>query len=369
MATNSAHAALLAQLDNPAAKVKVQAKFGGYIRDKLREESSADKLVPFQDIDPSECQMSPEHDSLVRLEFVEPNSRATLMTFRGSPAASFMRGPKVLIPFTTIMTDMFQKPEEEFLAYGYPLAKVVEDNAVRDMAAVQDREYTIHCEAAVQALQAEANGGIVTSLNASSIGSTVEFSVAKGDMARTATADDDTVYPVIRPDFPRLFNLLDGRYLETDQLLMTRVDHNNTLGWTAEDQGDKIQSETLIDGHRYNTFLGKKVVVTIKSDILRPGNIYGFTKPEFLGRNYVLRNVKFWIDKVVNWIKFVAWKTIGMGIVNISAISKLELYSGDATSNDADSILSSVSPKDEEDMFGVNNRAAQGLFFPQVTHF
>jgi hypothetical protein len=163
--------------------------------------------------------------------------------------------------------------------------------------------------------------------------------------------------------------LLDGNRLESDLILLTSVDWDDILQWTVEDQGDKVQSETVVNGWKYNMLLGKKYVRTIKTDILRPGNVYCFTSPDFLGRFYVLNSVKFYIDKVINMVKFVAWKDIGMSIVNIASVRKLELYSGDATTNDTDSILSSVTPSSEDDLGAENNRAGDRQFFPSTVFF
>lgn len=367
----SAAEQLLNQLSDPSARTKISQKFGGYIRDRIREAAYVEKIIPSETVDRSQCQVSVNHDSLVKIEFLEPQSRAMVVTFRGSPDANFIRGEKVEIPFFTIMSDMFQKPEQEFLAYSFPIGKVIEQNSVRDIGEIQDREFTIHCESAVQALQAEANGGSVTTLNASSVqaGTAVEFSVVKGELARNASTDDGLVRPIQRTDLVRLFNTMDGNRLETNTILLTATDHNDLLQWTVEDTGDKVQSETYVNGHKYNMVLGRKYVRTMKTDILRRGNVYSFASPEFLGRFYVLNNVKFYIDKVINMVKFVAWKDVGMSIVNIAGVRKLELYSGDATTNDADSILSGVSPKDESDLGAPNHRAGDRQFFPQTVSF
>lgn len=361
--------ALLSQLSNPGAKAKIAAQMGGYIRDRLREASFIEKILPPETVDRSECQVSVNHDSLVKIEYLEPQSKAMVVTFRGEPNAQFIRGEKVEVPFITIMSNMFQKPEQEFLAYAYPIGKVVEKNAVKDIGEIQDREGLTHCEAAVQALQQEANGGVVTTLNASAIGTTVESSVIKGLLARAAADDDAIVRPIQRPDVVNLCKLLDSNRLESDLILLSSPDWMDILQWTLEDQGDKVQSETVVNGWKYNMILGKRYVRTIKTDILRPGNVYAFTSPDFLGRFYILNNIKFYIDKVINMIKFVAWKDVGMSIVNIASIRKLELYSGDATSNDADSIRADVTPKVEEDLGAPNNRAGEGLVFPQVVNF
>lgn len=369
---NDAKELTLQHLGNNDTKMKLAAEVGGYIRDRLREASYLERILPAQTVTRSDCQISVNHDSLVKIEHLEPRSRAMVVTFRGEPSAKLLRGERVEVPFITIMSEMYQKPEQEFLAYPYPLGKVVENNSIRDIGEIQDRQWTIYSEAGVQALQTEANGGSVTSLTASALqGATppVEFSVIKGELARTATTDDAVVRPVQRPDVVNLIKLLDGNRLECELLLWTKPDLDDVLQWTIEDQGSKIQGETAISGWQYNTLLGKKVVVTVKTDILRPGNVYAYTSPEFLGRFYILNNVKFYIDKVINLIKFVAWKDVGMSLVNIASVRKLELYSGDATTNDVDSILSRVTPKAENDLGAPNNRAAEREFFPDVVFF
>lgn len=369
-----AHEQLMTQLADPAARAKIAAYGSKVVRDRLREASFAEAVIPPEDVDRSQCQTSPNHDGLIKMVPIEPTSRAMAMTFRGTPNVTFIRGQRVECAFYTIMSDMFQKPEQEFLAYDFPIAKVIEDNSVRDIGEIYDREFTIHIESAVQALQAEANGGSVTTLNATALqggAPPAEFSVAKGELARVATTDNATVLPLQKPDIVRLKKLLDGRYLETKRLLLSKQDINDVLSWTVEDQGDKIQSETVVNGYKYNLLLGLEYVATIKTDVLRPGNVYAFTTPEFLGRAYVLNRVKFWIDKVINLLKFVCWKDVGMVIANIASVTKLELYSGDATSLDADGIVAagSVTPKAEGSMFAANNRAANRQFYPAIPFY
>lgn len=367
----SAAAQLLSQLGDQGARQKIAATFGGFIRDRLREASFTEQVLPPQNIDRTACQVSTQHEGLVKIEYLEPRSRAAVISFRGSPEAKFIRGDRVEVPFFTIMSEMYQKPEQEFLVYPFPIGKVIEQNSVRDIAEIQDREFLIHCESSVQALQAEANAGTPTALNATAIqaGTVVEYSVVKGELARTALTDDALARDLQRPDLVRLMNVLDGRRLESELILLTSTDYNSIMNWTLADNGDKVQSETTVSGYKYNTLLGKKYVRTIKTDILRPGNVYCFTSPEFLGRFYVLNSVKFYIDKVVNIVKFVAWKDLAMSLVNIASVAKLELYSGDASSVDTDSILADVSPKAEADLGAPNNRAGNREFFPNVVSF
>lgn len=362
----------LRQLDDPSAKAKIAEKFSGFIRDRLREESFNDAVIEPVNVDRSQCQISTNHEGLVKMEFIEPKSRASIMNFRGSPSVDFIRSERVEVPFFQIMTSLFQKPEQEFLVYPYPIAKVVETNAIRDMEEIQDFVAVGHYEACVQAMQLEANGGVVTSLNATAIqsNSVVERSVVKSSLARQSSTDDAVVHPLQREDVVALCNLIDGRRLRSAVILMPEVDFNQILNWSTLEWGDKHAEETTVRGYQHNTLLGKRIVRTIKTDILRPGNVYAFTEKEFLGVNYVLNNTKFYIDKVINIVKFCAWKDVAQAFVNVASVAKLELYSGDATSNDADGILASVSPVAEEDLGAENNRVAKDrTHFPKIDNW
>ncbi len=360
------------KLGSSEGKEKMAEYGGSYIRDRLREVSYARKVVPPEQVTRSDCQRSVNHDTLIKIVDIEPQSRALTMSFRGQPTARFIRGSKAAVGFYTISSEVFQKTEQELLAYEMPITKIIEENSVKDIQEVEDREFTVFSEAACQALQMVANGNVSTPLNASTIqaGGPVEFSIRKGELARTATTNDATVRPVQRPDLVNLFKLLDGNRLRSERLLMTEVDWDDILQWTVEDFGDRLQSETAVDGFKYNTLFGRSYIRTVKNDILRAGNVYVFTKPEFFGKFYVLNNTKFYIDKIANVITFQAWEDIGMAIINIAALRKLELYSADANpTTNADNLVTNFIPVTEDALGSPNNQVDAGLLFPEITQY
>jgi hypothetical protein len=108
--------------------------------------------------------VSVNHDTLVKIVDIEPQSRAMTLTFRGQPTARFIRAPRAEVPFFTISSEKFEKTEQELLAYEMPITKIIEDNSVKDMQEIKDREFLRTSESAVQALQKEANGGSATAL-------------------------------------------------------------------------------------------------------------------------------------------------------------------------------------------------------------
>jgi hypothetical protein len=358
-------------LDSWQGKEKLSAAGGTFIRDRLREEMFTSHILTQEPVTRADCQVSTAHDTLVKLIWVEPESRAMTLTFRGEPTARFIRADRCEVPFMTIASEKFEKTEQELQVYDFAITKVIEDNSVKDMGEIVDREFLIHCESAVQAIQAEDNS-VVTApiLDATTINGgapPIESSVRKGELARQpGTTDNAYVWPLQRPDIVAICKMLDGRRLRSKTLLFTEYDFDDLNAWTLEDFGDKLESETAVEGFKYSTLIGKTFVRTIKTDILRPGNIYCFAAEEFLGKFFVLNATKFYIDKIANLVTWMSWMDVALAIVNVKSVVKLELYAGDASVNDNDSILSTVSPVQEDHLGAVNNRVSSGLVFPQV---
>jgi hypothetical protein len=345
------------------------AEFGGtYIRDRLREVSFARKIIPPTPVQRSELQRSVNHDTLVKIVDIEPNSKATSLTFRGQPTARFIRAPRFEIPFFTISSEKFEKTEQELLAYEMPITKIIEENSVKDIQAIEDRQFLIFVEACIQAMQLSANGGTATS-NKVNGGTAVVSSVIKGAGAVTGNANTFTVYSLQKNDFVKLKQLLHRRFLRSERLLMTEPDYDTLSTWTMTEVWN-IAAETATEGWKSNTVVGLKIIRTIKTNILREGNVYCFTAPEFFGRFYILNQTKFYIDKIANLITWQSWEDIGMGFGNVAAVTKLELFGGGVVPGASpDSGYAAVLPMDESDLNPVNNLADAGTTYPQVDQF
>ena len=361
------------KLDTVEGKEKM-AEFGGsFIRDKLREVAYCRHIIPPEPVTRNDCQRSTNHDTLVKIVDVEPKSKAMALTFRDEPTAVLIRAPKAEIPFFSISSQRFEKPEQELMAYEAPITKIIEDNSVKDIQEIEDRQFTLYIESAVQAMQSTVNTTTGTAYNATNIrakaASTTSVSVVKGQLALAEDGTDFDVHPLQRPDCVSLFKLLDTNRLRAECVLLTEPDYDDILSWTVEDNGDKIQSETVVEGYRYNKLLGKKLVRTIKTDILRPGVLYVFAAPQFFGKFYMLNKLKFYIDKIANVITWQCWEDIGIGIVNIAAVRKLELFRGSVRPTATDTGFAARLPSSEEDLGAENNKVDSGLHFPDVAQY
>lgn len=349
---------------------KIAAGSEAWIQDHMREAAfsrSVLKQVPVSPDDPF-IQVSDRHDTLVAVVELQPESKAMVTDYRGRPDARLISAERVFVPFFTISSELYQAYEEELMSYSQKLTKKVEEQAALDVEEIEDREWVIHSDAAVQALQEEFNGGVATALNQTNIaaGAVVEHSVRKSELARVNAANNAVPLPLQKLDIIEGAKLFTTRRLKCNMLVLPENQFLDLSGWTQDEVGDQFARETTKDGFNSEKICGYSYVRTIKYDILRPGNIYFYAAEEYLGRSYVLQKLKFWIDKDQNLIEWRCWEHVAQIIVNIGAVVKVETYSGDASNADGDGIQASVQPVAEKSIGATNNRVSDGTVFPSV---
>ena len=376
------NAGFIERLDTREGQSKTAAASLTYIKDRLREASFTDMIIPNERVVRGDLQRSTEHDTLVKIVDIEPGSKAMPLNFRGLPTATYVNGKRYAIGFFTISSEKFEIVEQELMAYEMPVTRIIEENSLKDMVEVKDREFLIHVEACIEGMQSEGNGSAVP-YNTTGVnnGSVYGVSKVKGSLALAATTDDFVVRPIQRPDIVNIKKLLKRQIVDASGtviragrlrpavMLITESDADDFDQWTLEDLGSQLTGETAVEGWSYTKAVGLRIIKTIKNDILREGNAYVFTSPEFFGRNYTLNDVKFYIDKVVNRIQWQAWMDVGMGIGNIAAVVKLELYSGSVITGATDSGFAAAQPVEVESLGKQNNKVAEGLTFPHISVF
>ena len=282
-------------VSDPQELPKLAEAAGAFIRQKLREVSFARKILPPVSVTKADCQRSEDHDGLVKIIDIEPDSKAMAINWRSEPDGKYVEGKRYTIPFSTISSEKFEKTEQELLANEMPITRVIEENSVKDIQKIEDLRFLQYIEAAITA-------------------STL-----------SATVTDTTV---TRAALSQLAKLLPGKEIRLGTILMHEIDFADILTWEAKDIGGKIAAEITIDGYRYQSVLGYKLVTSIKNGVVPQGTIYGFAEPQFLGNFFMLNQTKFWIDKRANMISWQAWEDVGLGIGNINGACKIELSTG-----------------------------------------
>ena len=287
----------LRKMDTEEGLQKVANVSQSFIREKLREVSFARQILPPMYVTQADLQPSPNHDGVVKIVELEPESKAMVVGFRGKPTTNYLEGKRIELTFGQISSQEFQKTEEELLAYRMPLTKIIEQNSVLDIQKQEDTAFISQIDKAVE----------------------LEGSLVEGNYAGDGRIPEGKIR--------ELFDVLDGNERRSDVLLMDSktfnrlvVDNNtnNTFGEAG------LKGEIAVAGFKHRTLWGRRIVVSNKVDLLE-NKIYCFTTPEFLGEFCILNDTKFDIEKKRNLITFSAYESLGMVIANTKSCAKLLL--------------------------------------------
>jgi len=283
----------ISKLDTAEGLEKAAQAGGAFVRERLREVSFARAILPPEYVTKADCQRSVHHDTLVKICDIEPQSSAAAVNFRGKTHEQYIEGDRYEIPFFKIESDKFRKNEAELLAYDYPVTKVIEENSVKDIQKVEDSKFIEFSDAVI---------------------------AANGKNVLPAAAG-----PATSENLVKLFKALDTDELSVGTILMNKADWLDFMTQEGAIIGSPLASEIIVNGYKYNTILGHKLVVTIKSSIVAPGTIYIFTDPMYLGNFYILNDTKFYIEKRGDMVSWQTWEYVGMGFGNLRACAKMEL--------------------------------------------
>lgn len=286
----------LQTIQNNGDMQKVASVTSTYIKERVREASFLDAILPPETVTKEELDLHPESDEPMKYMFLQPNAKAKVVTFRGKPDDRWVEGKKAPVIFERIVSERLKKSEAELLTYRYPIIKEIEDVCIKEMARVRDKGFIDTCSSIV-------NG-------AASLGITLTANYS-GPFGRAAVNEALKVFAT--------------NEVKPATILVNEADWYDFNAAAAMEESDEVVAEMVRSGYRSDTLMGHKVLVTNKSDVVPPKTVWVFASPEYLGKNWVLAPVRFQIKKDMDIIDMVSWGYFGAGIGNIRGVVKLTL--------------------------------------------
>ena len=284
---------------------KVASETSSYIRTKLRENAFSRKIIQPQYVTKADLQRSLYHDQLTKIVDIEPDAGAMMITLRGQPDVQYIEGDRAEISFFGISSKEFQKTEEELLAYEMPITELVERNAVKEIMRVEDTAFMTAVSGCI-----------------SKSGKTVNYTTAVSGIFELQMITQ--LINKMEENMPPSGKTYTDQFpLVVEFILMNQADYNKLSVLPATTVGSGAAGELFINGFKYASLLGKKFVTTVKGDLVPEGTMYAFAPQEFFGKFFVLNDVKFWIEKKRNLIKWSAYETLGLGLINTHAAAQL----------------------------------------------
>lgn len=280
-----------------------------YVKVELLESAFSRAFLPQEPITTSDCQRNVNDNSLYLIRDIEPEASAVGVDNLGEPDGSYVKGLRYLIPIVNFSTKRFQITVEELRAYQYKITKRIEDKSVPVLEKLEDKFFTKLIAAAIGG--SGATGKKIVPQYTDSTGTT--------NLQLSAL---DIVY-VTNTLFGGIPGAIDSKKKELGALLMAQESYEYAV--TLPSAGDDFGKDRVQNGITSDTLYGKKVIRTIKSDIVPQGVIFALTTPDFLGHGFALGDPSFEIKHSFGLIEWQTKESIGYGIANNLSVAALVL--------------------------------------------
>lgn len=278
------------KLDEGRVK-EAQDQGTAFIREKLRQESFARRILTPVLLSDDEIDRDVNTDLPKKIVEKEPESTATFVPFKGSGRRRWFRGPRYEVYFGRTESDRFNKSKFELMTYQNDIRKILADNSVKDMADEEDIKFYETIDAIITATPTQAidvpgglnRGGVVSGIQK-----------------------------------------LSTDRLPIGKMLLTKTLFYDLLRLEATNVGDVVAAQHYKEGVEQQDYLwGFPCVTTIKDDILPSNELWIFAPENFLGNFFLLQDATLYIKQEADMITFWSYAAPGIGIGNTRSVIRV----------------------------------------------
>jgi len=296
------NSAFVQQVSTDAGCEKMAGVATDFCRVKIREGSFCRKILPPKQITFAELDQAIDSDSPMRIIHKDKVSEAYPVTFREQAQQRYYIGNKFQVFYENIQSEEFTKVTEELQTYRVPIKQIIEENYLKDIQKAEDVKFLNTMNAILVKKEAEKVGSSIFKSN------------------------DNKFSPAILAEG---LKLLVRKELPLGTILINEEDWMSLLELQQGAAGSAVMEDIIHNGYSYTKLLGCNFVRTIKGDVVKPGRIYIFSTPEYLGVFDVLEDVKAYMKTEANKFSFHLWETIGIAIGNDNGVAMIQLASND----------------------------------------
>lgn len=276
-----------------------------YTRVKMREDGFLRRIMPPMTITNDQLDKQVDTDKPVKVVDKEPNSPGAIsVPFASLPMNRYIRGPRYRVMFDRILTPKFTKDVDELRTYDMDIRQILSDNSIKDMLAEEDSKYIL----TVNSLLIGQNS-VVTETGVA------QWVAISGGVTRDTWAEAMKVLPRT------------PSHLNAATVLINNVTIWDIVKWGRDEIGGDMSQDLLRNGFTEREFMGVRLIITIKRDLVPDGSIFLFADPKFMGKFYILEETTMYVDRRAYMLEFFAYESIGCCIANVASIGRVDFTS------------------------------------------
>lgn len=287
---------------DPILEKQAEDAVNDFTRSKMREDGFYRRIMPPIPIGNDELDRAVDTDKPIKIVDKEPDSPAAIsIPFATLPTNLYIRGPRYRVMFDRIATPRFTKDVDELRTWIMDIRQILSDNAIKDMLAEEDGKF----------LRAVNTALVGPGLTVPTSG-TVQYEVIAGGITRDTLWDSLKVMPNTPSN------------LEVHVMLVNNITVKEFGKFTHNEMGGTVSEDIMKNGWSLQTFIGVKVLVTIKKGLVPTNTAYHFADPKFIGKSYVLEDTTMYIRREAYMLEFFAYATMGGTIGHTSGLARVD---------------------------------------------
>jgi len=292
------------------ASVSAQA----FTRNKLREESFAEKILTPIDISNDELDKASDPELLVKWNDREPDQAPAVVIPLGiSPDKYQFKGDRYPSYFTRIVSPMFSKDIDKLRSYDYDIRQILLENSTKDMATALDTKFIEKINSVI--------GSKNTSNSARSGWDYPQWVELSGGITRENMAEAFKYIQRLRVPFGP--TQPDGGESK-GVMLMNNITAQEFVKMSRSEVGGDLAQEMWVNGLPSKTLLGVKPIYTIKSELVPDNTIYLFSSEEFFGKYYRLQPLTVFMETKAFFIQFFQYMNVSLSLGNIRGVVRVD---------------------------------------------
>jgi hypothetical protein len=284
-----------------------------YTRNKLREESFAEKIITPIDISNDELDKSADPELLVKWCDREPDQTPAVSVPLGVVPDGFQfKGTRFPVYFSRIVSPLFSKDIDKLRGYDYDIRQILLENSTKDIATEID---TTFIETVNKHL------GVINTNNTLNQMSLPQYVSISGGITRSNLADAFRVIQRLKVPFGP--TQPDGGQTK-GLMLMNNITAMELTKFERSEIGGDLSQKIFVEGLPSTTILGVKTIYTLKNDLIPDNTIYFFSSEEFFGKYFRLQPLTVFMENKAYFLQFFQYLNIGMAIGNVRGAVRVD---------------------------------------------
>ena len=277
-----------------------------YLKLEIRENGLRRKLMPLEQVSDDRLESAGDTDwPRVKIPVAPSSDGAVLVPFETNPKTGVLHTREVQVEFNRIMTPRYGIDKIRMKTWKIPVLDIFQDLMLKDIMDCEDA-YFQGMERKVVGTEntVDPDLGVCRSITVGSL---------SGDNARQALITAGNAMPVLKTN------------LQTSTIVMHTLTFNQLGVLTRDIVGGDLAQQTFINGTgELKTLFGYKIVHTSKKEIIRPGEAFIYTDPEYYGCFLGLEDISMVTEEKDNiWLRFFQHEVVGGSILNRAGVARV----------------------------------------------